>query len=82
VASASAVLTKSRLPATDQELTAVYAGDLIHRALIESGEPLKPGEVARSTGRSDVDMKLARVVLTTNQKMTAVDRKWTLWTLP
>ncbi len=80
MASASAVLTKSRQPLNDQELTAVYAGDLIHRALIESGEPLKPGEVARSTGRPDVDMKLARVVLTTNQKMTAVDRKWTLWT--
>jgi hypothetical protein len=80
VASASAVLTKSRAPLTDQELTAVYAGDLIHRALIETGEPLKPGEVARSTGRHDVDMKLARVVLTTNPKMTAVDRKWTLWT--
>jgi hypothetical protein len=80
VASASAVLTKPGQPVTDQELTAVYAGDLIHRALIESGEPLKPGEVARSTGRPDVDMKLARVVLTTNQKMTAVDRKWTLWT--
>lgn len=80
MASASAVLTKSKQPLTDRELTAVYAGDLIHRALIESGEPLKPGEVARSTGRPDVDMKLARVVLTTNQKMTAVDRKWTLWT--
>ncbi len=79
MASASAVLSKSKLPLTDQELTAIYAGDQVYRALIESGDPLKPGEVSRATGRDDVDMKLARVVLTTNQKMTAVDRKWTLW---
>ena len=76
---ATAVLTKSKEPLTPQDLTAVYAGDIVYRALIESGDPLKPGEVARAVGRADVDMKLARVVLTTNQHMTAVDRKWTLW---
>lgn len=80
MATATAVLTKSKEPLSVQQLTAVYAGDLIYRALIESGDPLKPGEVARATGRHDVDIKLARVVLTTNQHMTAVDRKWTLWT--
>lgn len=77
---ATAVLTKQKEPLTEEQLTALYAGDLIYRALIEAGEPLKAGEVARAVGRPDVDMKLARVVLSTNQHMTAVDRKWTLWT--
>jgi hypothetical protein len=80
VATASAVLNNKREPLTEQQLTAVYAGDIIYRALVEAGEPLKPGEVARTVGRPDVDLKLARVVLTTNPNMTAVDRKWTLWT--
>ncbi len=79
MATASAVLTNNREPLTEQQLTAVYAGDIIYRALVEAGEPLKPGEVARIAGRSDVDLKLARVVLTTNPNMTAVDRKWTIW---
>ncbi len=76
---ATAVIQKSKESSVPQDLSAVYAGDLIYRALIETGEPLKPGEVARATGRHDVDLKLARVVLTTNQHMTPVDRKWTLW---
>lgn len=67
-------------PQTEEELAVRYAGDLVYRALIETGEPLKASEVARAVGHPDVDMKLARVVLATNAHMTAVDRKWTLWT--
>lgn len=67
-------------PQTEQELAARYAGDLVYKALIETGEPLKASEVARAVDHPDVDMKLARVVLATNANMTAVDRKWTLWT--
>jgi hypothetical protein len=40
---------------------------------------MKASDVAKGVGRPDVDMKLARVVLSTNPHMTAVDRKWTLW---
>ena len=54
---ATAVLTKSKEPLTPQDLTAVYAGDIVYRALIESGDPLKPGEVARAVGRK-ADMLL------------------------
>jgi len=64
---------------TELDLAVRYAGDLIYKALIESGEPLKASEVAKAVGRDDVDMKLARVVLVTNPSITAVDRKWTLW---
>lgn len=77
---ATAAPAKLLAPQTEQELAARYAGDLVYRALIETGEPLKASEVARAVGHPDVDMKLARVVLATNPQMTAVDRKWTIWT--
>ncbi|HLK58767.1 MAG TPA: hypothetical protein VKU00_19500 [Chthonomonadaceae bacterium] len=77
---ATAVMTKSNEPQTEEQLAARFAGDLIYRALIEADEPLKAAEVARAVGRPDVDTKLARVILSTNPQMTAVDRKWTLWT--
>ena len=77
---ATAVMNKSQQPQTEEQLAGRYAGDLIYRALIESEEPLKAGEVVRAVGRPDVDTRLARVILSTNAQMTAVDRKWTLWT--
>ncbi len=77
---ASAVIAKSQEPLTTEQLAAQYAGSLVHRALIEAGEALKASEVVKAVGRSDVDLKLARVVLTTTPAITAVDRKWTVWT--
>jgi hypothetical protein len=77
---ATAVITRSQELQTEEQLTVQYATGLIYRALIEAGEPLKASEVAKAVGRADVDTKLARVVLSTNPHMTAVDRKWTLWT--
>ena len=77
---ATAALAKPQAPLTEEELAARYAGDLVYRALIETGDPLKAGEVARAVGHPDVDLSLARVILATNANMTAVDRKWTIWT--
>lgn len=77
---ATAAPAKPQAPLTEEELAARYAGDLVYRALIETGEPLKAGEVAKAVGHPDVDLSLARVVLATNPNMTAVDRKWTIWT--
>lgn len=76
---ATAVSLKTQKPATEEELAARYAGDLVYRALIEAGDPLKASEVVKALDRPDIDLKLARVVLTTDPRMTAVDRKWTLW---
>src|SRR5579859_1833557 len=61
-------------------MAARYAADLVYRALIEAGEPLKASEAARIIDRPDVDLKLVRVALATNPHITAVDRKWTIWT--
>jgi len=68
-------------PTLDENLAATYAADLIHRALLEAGEPIKASEAARLVGRPDVDVKLARVVLATHpERFATTDRKWTLWT--
>ena len=77
---ATAAPAKFQTAQTEEGLAARYAGDLVYRALIETGEPLKASEVAKAVGHPDVDTKLARVVLATNPGMTAVDRKWTIWT--
>ncbi|HLV81117.1 MAG TPA: hypothetical protein VKT32_12585 [Chthonomonadaceae bacterium] len=79
---ATAVKTKktAETPQNGNQLAARYAGDLVYKALLDLGEPAKASEVARAAGRPDVDLKLVRVVLSTNPHMTAVDRKWTLWT--
>ena len=77
---ATAVTLKPQQTLTEEQLAALYAGGLIYKTLIEFGEPIKASEVARAAGRPDIDTKLARVILATNPHMTAVDRKWTLWT--
>ena len=77
---ATAAPAKPQTPPTEDALAARYAGGLVYKALIETGEPLKASEVAKAVGHPDVDMQLARVVLATNPSMTAVDRKWTIWT--
>jgi hypothetical protein len=77
---ATALTATTPEPETEEQLAARYAGDLAYRALLSAGEPLKASEVVRAIGRPDVDLKLARVVLSTNPNMTATDRKWTLWT--
>ena len=77
---ATAVLTKPQEPQTEEQLAARYAGDLVYRALLEAGQPLKASEVTKAVARPDVDLKLTRVVLSTNPGMTAMDRRWTIWT--
>ncbi|HZT40829.1 MAG TPA: hypothetical protein VFA07_01505 [Chthonomonadaceae bacterium] len=71
---------KTETPQNGNQLAARFAGDLVYKALLDVGEPVKASEVAKAVGRSDVDLKLVRVVLSTNPNMTAVDRKWTIWT--
>ncbi len=67
-------------PALNESLAAEYAADLLHRALLDSGEPVKASEAARHVPREDVDLRLARVILATHPaRFTATDRKWTLW---
>lgn len=77
---ATAVLNDIEAPLDEEQLATRFAGTLVYRSLIELGEPVKASEVAKGAERPDVDLKLARVVLSTNPHMTAVDRKWTLWT--
>ncbi len=77
---ASAVNNKTEEPILEEQLAANLAGSLIYRALIEAHEPIKASDVVKAVNRPDVDLKLARVILTTNQSMTATDRRWTLWT--
>ena len=69
-------------PPNEADLALRYAGDLMYKALIEAGHPLKASEAARGAGRDDVEAKLARVALSTDKvHFTAnKDRKWTLWT--
>lgn len=76
---ATAVKTKTQELKNDEQLAADYASVLVYNALLEAGEPTKANEVVRLIGRADIDTRLARVILTTNPQMTAVDRKWTLW---
>jgi hypothetical protein len=73
-------VAKTQEPMTEEYLGAQFAGALIYKAMLEVGEPAKANDLARLAGRPDVDAKLARVVVATNAHMTAVDRKWTLWT--
>jgi hypothetical protein len=77
---AIAAPAKHQDPLTESQLAARYASALVYKALIETSEPLKASEVTRAVNRPDVDLRLTRVVLATDPRMTAVDRKWTLWT--
>ena len=77
---ATAAPAKIQAPQTEEELAARYAGDLVYKAMIETGEPLKASEVSKAVGHPGVSLQLARVVLATNPNITAVDRKWTIWT--
>src|SRR4051812_41793653 len=74
------MVSKNQEPITEEQVAAQFAGSLIYRAMLEAGEPSKANDLAKLVGRPDVDTKLARVVVATNPHMTAVDRKWTLWT--
>ena len=77
---ATSTVAKTQEPVTEEQIAARFAGSLIYRAMLEAGEPSKANDLARLTDRPDMDTKLARVVVATNPHMTAVDRKWTLWT--
>jgi len=77
---ATTMVAKTQEPMTEEQLAANFAGSLIYKAMLEAGEPSKANDLAKLVDRSDVDTKLARVIVATNPQMTAVDRKWTLWT--
>jgi hypothetical protein len=78
---AAATKTTAITPKTEAEWASDYAGSLIYDALLAAGEPVKASEVVKYVQHPDVDLKLARVVLTTNPGMTVVEgNKWTLWT--
>ena len=77
---ATMTVAKTQEPITDEQIAAQFAGTLIYKAMLEAGEPSKANDLARLSARPDMDTKLARVVVATNPHMTAVDRKWTLWT--
>ena len=77
---ATSTLTKTNEPITDEQIAAVFAGSLIYKAMLAAGDASKAADLAKLTDRPDMDTKLARVVVATNPNMTAVDRKWTLWT--
>ena len=68
-------------PPTETDLAMRYAGDLIYRALVEAGQPLKASDLVKAVGRDDVETRLTRVILSTdNVRFTAnKDRKWTIW---
>jgi len=64
----------------DEAIACLYAADLLHRALLEAGEPQKASEAAKLAGHPGVDLRLARVVFVlNNNRFTSSDRKWTLW---
>jgi hypothetical protein len=64
----------------DEKLASNYVADLLHRALVESGEPQKASEAAKRANNPAVDLRLARVVLVSHpNRFTSSDRKWTLW---
>ena len=46
-------------PPSESELALRYAGDLMYKALVEAGHPLKASEAARGAERDEVDAKLA-----------------------
>jgi hypothetical protein len=73
-----AIATESSL---DEALAIHYVADLLHRSLLEAGEPVKASEAAKLAERPEVDLRLARVILATHpNRFTSTDRKWTLWT--
>ena len=76
---ATSTMAKTKAPMTEEQTASMFAGTLIYKALLEAGEPLKANDIAKMVGRADFDSKLTRVALVTNPHMTAVDRKWTLW---
>lgn len=63
-----------------EQLATRYASDIVYRALLHASEPLKMSEVVRAVDRPDVDLKLTRVVLVTDPRITAAERKWKVWT--
>src|SRR2546429_6565004 len=78
--SSLATATKAKSTGVDETMASHYAADLVHRALLEAGEPVKASEAARLASHPAVDLRLARVILATNPgRFTSTDRKWTLW---
>jgi hypothetical protein len=65
---------------SEEALAVQYAVVLLYGALIEAGEPIKVSEAVRAVGREDVDIRLARVILSMHPNLfTVTERKWTIW---
>jgi len=77
---ATTTVAKTQESTTDEQIAAQFGGSIIYKAMLEAGEPSAAKDLARIAARPDIDTKLARVIVATNPNMTAVDRKWTLWT--
>lgn len=74
-------LTESGGSGSREDLALIYAGDLLHMAILNAGAPLKVSEAARACNRPDVDLRLARVVLASMpHRFALADRKWTVTT--
>lgn len=79
MATATKIVTPT--PQTEEHWANVLAGSLISDALLEAGEPIKASEVVKYVKHPAIDLKLARVILTTSPTMTVVEgNRWTLWT--
>lgn len=71
---------KETAEAAGDALALEYVADLLHRALIEAGDPQKASEAAKRANHPAVDLRLARVVLVSHpNRFTSTERKWTLW---
>lgn len=63
------------------QLALRYAGDLLFDALLRAGRPMKVSEAARTVGRPDFDVPLARVVLSHSpDRFLSQERRWALTT--
>ncbi|MCC6729351.1 MAG: hypothetical protein IT208_08425 [Chthonomonadales bacterium] len=68
-------------PNVVEALALQFASDLVHRAMLRAGAPVKASEAARLVGRPEMDLRLARVVLASQPgRFSSTDRKWTVWT--
>ncbi len=63
------------------QLALRYAGDLLFDALLRAGRSMKVSEAARTVGRPDFDVPLARVVLSHSpDRFLSQERRWALTT--
>ncbi len=76
---------------TPEQLTLLYIGDLLHRAIIKSGESVKASDLVQNVYLQGVDLQVIRVTMLHDRKRFTVDnspafsrapardRRWTVW---